>query len=444
MRFISKTNLSQKTFKSRSFSSTRKELVFKDSPVVTIHIAKTGEYNGREEGSFTLSKKNFDEVISNFESENCVLPIYRGHADMYLMQTGEEPPACGWIVSLFRVGSDLFAEAQFTEQMRAQIKNGEYMYSSISVVFNEVHRVTGKKIGSRMNSLAITNQPYIDGLKEIKLSKIGQFGEKDYIYKSTGSSNMTKDEQIKMIEELLKKVSESEEEMSLSAIEDTLKEMVSKDKKEEETDTTVDIDIDGTEDEALAQDMPKEEIKTEEKKEEIEVKASEVSQETFDLLGVLQKMVSEMEGTEMTFEQVLQFVHDKLSMKEEEAVEDMSTDKVGLSSYKLALSKLEKELKLANTKIAEFENEKVESWLNSQIENGIFTVDEKQDWKSLYLSNKPLCERLLKNKTPSVVLNKISEDKKGKDNFSGKFALSNLTEHEKKIMRAAGVIKEDN
>src|SRR5690606_6514030 len=118
-------------------------------------------------GPLVLDQKAVDEMIRNFNAEENPLPVYYGHADVNATN-GEEPSARGWVLGLSRVKDKLYALIDFNKETREKIKNNEWKYSSIFAMKSK-DRNTGKSIGHRLYSIALTNTPFILGLEPITL-----------------------------------------------------------------------------------------------------------------------------------------------------------------------------------------------------------------------------------------------------------------------------------
>lgn len=151
------------------FATTLKaKVIDEDSKLVDMHIARTGTFKGYRDGEFTLSRSIFDRMIGNFQKETNPLPVYLGHSDT--IPAVEEPEAKGWILGLERKGDNLWAKVELTNELEAKIAKGTFRFTSIYMRSDEVDRVSGKNIGERLVSLAVTNQPFIDGLTRLTLS----------------------------------------------------------------------------------------------------------------------------------------------------------------------------------------------------------------------------------------------------------------------------------
>lgn len=140
---------------------------------VWIQLAKPGVFRGHPAGPFELNGRVFDDIIRNFKAtENQAIPIDFEHASESDPTEGSIPtegaPAQGWIRDL-KIGADgnLYGLVDWGTKAREYIRDGQYRYFSPAIRFGAKDRVTGEKIGARMTSGALTNNPFLDGMKPL-------------------------------------------------------------------------------------------------------------------------------------------------------------------------------------------------------------------------------------------------------------------------------------
>jgi hypothetical protein len=393
----------------------QKNIDIENLVTIPVHIAKTGKFKGYSDGEFELTSETFSSLIDNFNSEKNPLPVYRGHADVQGSVTGEEPRACGWILSLSKEKTSsneegLFALVGFNQEMAEQIKAGEYKFSSIYMRMNETDRVSGDEIGPRLCSLAITNQPFIDGLKEIKLSMINH--KEGYIYLSNQMENdISQEERSKTME---KDETEQKEESTTETEQAA---------KEEEKIVEASMDMMETLRGEFYPDMSPEDfamflkdVLSQMKSSDEEVQASETEEKT------------EEEKTE--------------EEKVVEASEVAASNKgLTLSALTLKLSTLQKENKELQIKLSNFEQKENENLVDSAIKTKRISKDEKEFYLSWMKRDKKHAEESLALRKPQVVLGRIMVDSV-KDTANKTANSSNeksLTEKEKKILSNMGI-----
>lgn len=140
---------------------------------VWIQLAKVGAFRGHPAGPFELTPAIFAEIVQNFTAtENRRIPIDFEHASEQEATSGTIPvdgaPAQGWIIDLDNRGATgLWGLVEWLEPARTYIREGKYRYFSPAIRFGARDRVTGKPIGARMTSGALTNTPFLDGMKPL-------------------------------------------------------------------------------------------------------------------------------------------------------------------------------------------------------------------------------------------------------------------------------------
>ena len=61
---------------------------------------------------------------------------------------------------------------EWTEAASAAIKSREYRYLSPVLVYNGVDATTGKRVSCFLHSAALTNTPFLDGIREVSASLV--------------------------------------------------------------------------------------------------------------------------------------------------------------------------------------------------------------------------------------------------------------------------------
>lgn len=137
---------------------------------VWIQVAKQGKFRGHAAGPFEMSLQTFEEIIRNFKaSQNQSIPVDFEHASEQEPTEGSIPvngaPAQGWILDL-KIGNDgnLYGLVEWLPLAREYIQKKQYKFLSPAIVFGAKDRVTGKAIGARLSSVALTNNPFLDGM----------------------------------------------------------------------------------------------------------------------------------------------------------------------------------------------------------------------------------------------------------------------------------------
>lgn len=137
------------------------------SKPVWIQVAKKGHFRGHPAGPFTLDDTVFGDIIKNFRaSASRRIPIDFEHASEASATSGTLPhtgaPAQGWMIDLEQRGAGLFALVEWLPLAAKYIKSGAYKFFSPAIRFDSRDRVSGKNIGARMTSGALTNKPFLE------------------------------------------------------------------------------------------------------------------------------------------------------------------------------------------------------------------------------------------------------------------------------------------
>lgn len=156
---------------------------------VWVQIAAEGDYKGYEGGAFKFDRAVFDNIVSNFQSHPAyatgggkdVIPWDFHHASEFSPVLGSIPsagvPAQGWVRELeVRQGArglELWALTRWLEPARTYIKDGKYKWASVTVYFGTKDPVSGEERGANLVSVALTNQPFIEGMQELVAAQRG-------------------------------------------------------------------------------------------------------------------------------------------------------------------------------------------------------------------------------------------------------------------------------
>lgn len=138
---------------------------------VWINIANAGEWNGHPAGPFKFDAGVFDRIIENAAGR--ATPINCDYEHQTFRKGSSGPiPSSGKILKLERRGdSELWALVELTSRAAQMVRDGEIRSCSPVIEFDSKDRVSGKDIGPEMLSLALTNDPFQDGLQPIRLSR---------------------------------------------------------------------------------------------------------------------------------------------------------------------------------------------------------------------------------------------------------------------------------
>lgn len=130
-------------------------------------IAVPGHFEGHQSGRpFDLNTKVFEEIVANFHADPLGrINVDHNHRSETLdyddAEEGDNAPA--WITALeVRGDGNLWGRWEWTNPtIVARVRAGQLRYLSPAVVFNAVHPESGKKIGAKLSSVALTNKPFL-------------------------------------------------------------------------------------------------------------------------------------------------------------------------------------------------------------------------------------------------------------------------------------------
>jgi len=132
-----------------------------------IKIGVEGEWEGHENGKFTLNTQIFNQMVENFQNGSVDLVVDYEHATLY------EPkaPAGGWITrepfNLKVKDKTLWIRVDWTDEAKKHIEAKEYRYLSPVFIFDAKDKTTGNSIGAILHSVALTNTPFLEELGAI-------------------------------------------------------------------------------------------------------------------------------------------------------------------------------------------------------------------------------------------------------------------------------------
>lgn len=144
-----------------------------------IQLCQTGRWDGYHSGSGTvvLTEQDLRDMVGNFarDPRGRVVCDYE-HQTLGAQKNGQPAPASGWITALeLRPGADaeawqLWGRVAWCTQADKAIRAQEYLYVSPVIQFRTRDRVTGAPSGSRLHSVALTNQPFFTELPAVAAS----------------------------------------------------------------------------------------------------------------------------------------------------------------------------------------------------------------------------------------------------------------------------------
>jgi len=135
------------------------------------HVAMLGEWRGHHSGEFEFTRDSFTQILKNFSAQSNPIPWDYEH-DSFNPSTSGPKPASGWVkrMELRNNGTELWAYVDWTPRAAQMIRDGEYAYCSPVVDFESIDRKSGDVIGAELLSVALTNNPFLDGQHKIALT----------------------------------------------------------------------------------------------------------------------------------------------------------------------------------------------------------------------------------------------------------------------------------
>jgi hypothetical protein len=152
-----------------------------DAPRSWIQLARTGSFVSNRYGKFSITTddlstmlRNFNEITPKAPTE---LPIDYDHLSMAPQKPGDGA-AAGWMkrLELREDGEELWAEVEWTPDAAGLIRKKAYRFISPSFVKDHVHK-DGREIGTTLLAAAITNHPFLEGMKALTLYNFAAIGD---------------------------------------------------------------------------------------------------------------------------------------------------------------------------------------------------------------------------------------------------------------------------
>ena len=144
-------------------------------PLEWIHVMPMGHWAqfrgwGSEAGyieymePFDITPEHIQEMMANFQRyQPLQVPAYYEHSDLFFADT----KAAGWITAVEARADGLWAKINWTPAALKMIQDQEYKYISPSWMMNYTDAQAGQKVGARLLSIGLTNDPFFEtGLQQ--------------------------------------------------------------------------------------------------------------------------------------------------------------------------------------------------------------------------------------------------------------------------------------
>jgi len=136
-----------------------------------IHVGYEGEWEGHPSGPFELTGRTFSQCVEAFRALATPPQVDYGHGSLYETD-GQPKPAAGYVVDLEVRDDGLWACVEFTERAAGMVRGGEYRFCSGVFMWDQPDRVTGETIPCQLDSIGLTNRPFVDGQNAIRLHRV--------------------------------------------------------------------------------------------------------------------------------------------------------------------------------------------------------------------------------------------------------------------------------
>lgn len=142
-------------------------------------IAKVGRFLGHPAGPFELTPAIFADIARNYlDVDMGQVALDFEHASEADETSGTIPsegaPAQGWVKQLDNRGQGgLWGLIEFGEPALSYVLKQKYKGFSPAIRFGAKHPETGRPIGARLTSVALTNKPFLRGLAPLTASDTG-------------------------------------------------------------------------------------------------------------------------------------------------------------------------------------------------------------------------------------------------------------------------------
>jgi len=161
--------------KSINFSSDKVISVELSDDVIIIELARTGYWKSNTHGEVRLTQETFRQAVENFNNNICRLADRDGKPQLplnFAHDKGRE--AAGWIKALQLTENDtvLSGVVELTPIGKEKLINKEFSYPSIEFSYKWTDSELDKTFDNVLTGAALTNIPFIKGLKSIELAEI--------------------------------------------------------------------------------------------------------------------------------------------------------------------------------------------------------------------------------------------------------------------------------
>lgn len=143
-------------------------------PAKRVEIAQANDYLGHWQGGYTLTQEDLEAMVRNLRGP---VVIDYEHATQWA-EPGAPVPAAGWVSELEVSGTSLFGPVTWTDRAAGMIDADEYRYLSPVIDLWAADPISGRPIGAKLLSIALTNTPFMEGMAPVTNAArpVGQLG----------------------------------------------------------------------------------------------------------------------------------------------------------------------------------------------------------------------------------------------------------------------------
>lgn len=121
-------------------------------------------------GELRFDRSFAEQIVRNFASYAGKVPADYNHGTEGAAVSPEAGIASGWVTDLRIEGDAVIAYVDPTDRALSFVEAGEYRFASPTVHFDWVNPDTGKAQGPTLLSLALTNRPFIRGMRAVEIA----------------------------------------------------------------------------------------------------------------------------------------------------------------------------------------------------------------------------------------------------------------------------------
>lgn len=154
----------------------------KDDEPRWCQIGCVGAWRGHPTGPFELTLTDLQQIVANFRGNPAYTPapnFSRVVAFDFHHASEQRPaelgmagaPAQAWALELEVRGDQLWALVDYLEPARTYVREGRYRWVSMALSPHGVDPVSGEDCGWMLSSIALTNDPFIQGMVPLAASR---------------------------------------------------------------------------------------------------------------------------------------------------------------------------------------------------------------------------------------------------------------------------------